>query len=200
MQEFGPDGERLLTFGNRGVGPGQFINPTGVSVDCHGTLTVTDTQNNRVQQFALAAPAAAACAVLGPLGNPPPPKLPTLPLPLGPQVTVKPLRANGLFTSRVLPLRVGCDTVCSLIATGTVTERHKPAKRKRAASVTLRPVTTKVPAGETKIVRLTLTRGQVKRMRKLMKRRRGVVVTVQITATAAAGEPTGVSRELIASG
>ena len=61
-------------------------------------------------------------------------------------------------------------------------------------------MTTKVPAGETKIVRLTLSRSQVKRMRKLMKRRRGVVVTVQITATAAAGEPTGVSRELIARG
>ena len=52
-------------FGERGIGPGQFINPTGVSVDCHGTLTVTDTQNNRVQQFALAAPPAPPCAALG---------------------------------------------------------------------------------------------------------------------------------------
>ena len=95
VQQFGPNGERLLTFGARGVGPGQFINPTGVSVDCRGTLTVTDTQNNRVQQFALAAPPAVACAALGPLGNPPPPKLPTLPLPLGPQVTVRALRSNG---------------------------------------------------------------------------------------------------------
>ncbi len=200
VQQFGPNGERLLTFGTRGVGPGQFINPTGVGVDCHGSLTVSDTQNNRVQQFALAAPPAVACVALGPLGNPPPPKLPTLPLPLGPQLSVRVLRANGLFASRVLPLRVGCDTVCTLTATGTVTERSKPRKRKRAVSATLRSVTAKLPAGETKIVRLMLSRGQVARLRKAMKRRRGVVVTLQLTAVAAAGEPTAVSRSVSASG
>ena len=96
----------------------------------------------------------------------------------------------------MLPLRVGCDTVCTLTATGTVTERSKPRKRKRAVSATLRPVTAKVPAGETKIVRLTLSRGQVARLRKAMKQRRGVVVTLQLTAVAAAGEPTAVSRRL----
>ena len=79
VQEFGPNGERLLTMGERGIGAGQFVHPTGVSVDCHGTLTVTDTDNNRVQQFTLAAPAVAPCGVLPALGNPPPPKLPTLP-------------------------------------------------------------------------------------------------------------------------
>jgi DNA-binding beta-propeller fold protein YncE len=200
VQQFGPNGERLLTFGTRGTGPGQFINPTGVSVDCHGTLTVTDTENNRVQQFALAAPPAVPCATLGPLGNPPPPRLPTLPLPLGPQVTVRALRSTGLFASRALPLRVGCDTVCTLTATGTVTERNKPSKRKRAVSATLRPATTTVPAGETKVVRLTLSATQVARLRKAMKGRRGLVVTLQIVATAAAGEPTAVSRRLPADG
>ena len=200
VQQFGPDGERLLTFGTRGIGPGEFINPTGVSVDCRGTLTVSDTQNNRVQQFALAAPPAVACAELGPLGNPPPPKLPTLPLPLGPQLSVRVLRSNGLFSSRVLPLRVGCDTVCTLTATGTVTERSKPRKRKRAVSVTLKAVTAKLPAGETKVVRLTLSRAQVARLRKAMRSRRGVVVTLQLTAVAAAGEPTAVSRRLTALG
>ncbi len=200
VQQFGPDGERLLTLGTRGIGLGEFINPTGVSVDCRGTLTVTDTNNNRVQQFALAAPPAVACAALGPLGNPPAPRLPTLPLPLGPQVSVRVLRSNGLFASRVLPLRVGCDTVCTLTATGTVTERDKPRKRKRAVSVTLRPVETKVPAGETKVVRLTLSRAQVARLRKAMKRRRGLVVTLQVVATAAAGEPTAISRRLPAGG
>ncbi|MEA2218204.1 MAG: tripartite motif-containing protein 71 [Solirubrobacteraceae bacterium] len=200
VQEFGPDGERLLTFGNRGIDPGQFINPTGVSVDCHGTLTVTDTQNNRVQQFALATPPATTCATLGPLGNPPPPRLPTLPEPLGPQVSVRPLRTNSLFATRALPLRVGCDTICTLTATGTVTERHKPRKRKRAVSATLHPVTTRLPAGETRIVRLTLSRAQVKRLRRQMGRRRGLVVTLQVVATAAAGEPTAVSRRLTAGG
>jgi DNA-binding beta-propeller fold protein YncE len=200
VQQFGPNGERLLTFGQRGIGPGQFINPTGVSVDCHGTLTVTDTQNNRVAQFALAAPPAATCSTLGPIGTPPPPKLPTLPLPLGPQVSVRALRSSGLFGSRVLPLRVGCDTVCTLTATGTVTERHKPRKRKRAVSVSLHQVETTIPAGESKVVRLTLSRAQVKRLRKAMGRRRGLTVTLQVVATAAAGAPTAESRRLNASG
>ena len=85
VQQFGPNGERLLTMGDRGVGPGQFVKPTGVSVDCRGMLTVTDSDNNRVQQFALAAPSVGAVRrARAPLGNPPAPKLPTLPEPLGP--------------------------------------------------------------------------------------------------------------------
>ena len=55
-----------------------------------------------------------------PLGNPPPPKLPTLPLPVGPQLTVRPLRSSGVLTSRILPVRIGCDTICTLTAAGTV--------------------------------------------------------------------------------
>ena len=61
-----------------------------------GLLTVTDSDNNRVQQFALAAPASAPCAAPAPVGNPPPPKLPTLPAPVGPQVTLRVLRSAGL--------------------------------------------------------------------------------------------------------
>jgi tripartite motif-containing protein 71 len=200
VQEFGPAGERLAMFGTRGIGGGQFINPTGVNVDCYGTLTVTDTQNNRVQQFALAAPPATTCAPLGPLGNPPPPKLPTLPTPLGPQLNVRVLRSGNLFATRVLPLRVGCDTVCTVEATGTVTERRKPHKRKKAASASLRAVTTKLAAGDSKIVRLTLSRTQISKLRKAMKARRGLTVTLQIVATAEVGEPTAVSRRLIATG
>ena len=50
--------ERLLhdRDGGRGIALGQFVHPTGVSVSCNGTLTVTDSDNNRVQQFALLAP------------------------------------------------------------------------------------------------------------------------------------------------
>jgi tripartite motif-containing protein 71 len=200
VQEFGPDGERLLTFGQRGTGPGQFINPTGVTIDCHGTLTVTDTKNNRVQQFALAAPAAPACSALGPIANPPPPKLPTLPLPLGPQVTARTLRTHGLFSTRVLPLRVGCDTICTLTATGTLTERVRPRHRKKAFSISLRRVTVKLPAGEAKVVRLQLSRAQVKRLRRALKRRRGLTATLQLVAAADVGEPTTVTRRLPATG
>jgi DNA-binding beta-propeller fold protein YncE len=200
IQQFGPNGERLGMFGLRGIGPGQFINPTGVSVDCRGTLTVTDTQNNRVAPFALAAPPATPCIALGPIGKPPPPKLPTLPLPLGPQVSLRALRSNGLFTTRALPLRVGCDTVCTLTATGTVTERAKPRRRKRAVSVSLRQVKTTIPAGDSKVVRLTLSRTQVRRLRRAMGRRRGLTLTVQVVATDAIGSPTALSRRMNVTG
>jgi DNA-binding beta-propeller fold protein YncE len=200
VQEFGPNGERLGTFGSRGIGPGQFINPTGVTVDCNGMLTVTDTKNNRVQQFALAAPATAPCAPLGPIANPPVPKLPTLPTPLGPQVTARVLRATHLFGSRVLPLRVGCDTICTVKATATLTERSKARNRRKAVSVSLRPVTAKLPAGETKVVRLTLSRAQVARLRRALGRRKGLTLTLQVLATADAGDPTTVSRRQIATG
>jgi tripartite motif-containing protein 71 len=200
VQQFGPAGERLAAFGERGTGPGQFINPTGVSIDCNGVLTVTDTKNNRVQQFALAAPAVAPCVALAPLGNPPAPKLPTLPTPLGPQLSVKVLRKGGLFSSRQLPLRVGCDTVCTLMATGTLTERSKPRKRKRAVSVSLRRTVIRLPAGETKVVRLAASARNVARLRRAMKRRRGLTVTLQLVATAEVGEPTVVGKRLTATG
>ncbi len=200
VQQFGPSGERLLTFGRRGIGPGEFINPTGVVVDCNGILTVTDTKNNRVQQFQLAAPSSAPCTVLAPLASPPALPLPTLPLPLGPDVSVKVLRSSGLFGTRVLPLRVGCDTVCSLTATGTLTERSKPRARRKAFSVSLRAVTVKLPAGEKKVVRLTLSRAQVRSLRRAMQRRKGLTATLQLVATADAGEPTTVSKRILAAG
>jgi DNA-binding beta-propeller fold protein YncE len=200
IQRFGPDGERLGTFGERGIDPGQFINPTGVAIDCNGLLTVTDTRNNRVQQFLLAAPEVAPCVALTPIGHPPPPKAPTLPPPLGPELSVKVLRSGRLFSARQLPLRVGCDTICSVEVTARLTERNKPRKRKRAFSISLRPVVVKLAAAESKIVRVKLSRAQVARLRTAMKRRRGLTITLQIEATADAGEPTTVSRSLTARG
>jgi hypothetical protein len=200
VAQFGPNGERLQTFGSRGTGAGQFINPTGVNITCNGTLTVTDTKNNRVQQFALAAPATAPCVGLGPIANPPVPKLPTLPTPLGPAVSVRVLRATSLFGSRVLPLRVGCDTVCTIDATATLTERSKPKTRKKAFSLSLKRVSAKLPAGETKVVRMKLSLKQIAQLRRALGRRRGLTLTLQVVATADAGDPTTVTRRVIASG
>ncbi len=199
VQEFGPDGERLLTMGERGIGAGQFIHPTGVSVDCHGILTVTDTDNNRVQQFALAAPAVAPCGALAPVGNPPPPKLPTLPEPVGPQLTVRALRRTGVITARSLPVRVGCDTGCTLTATATLTPRSRP-KKGRAVTVALGTVKQAIPAGESAIVRLKLSDARAGRLRKALRGRRGLVARVALTATAAAGPPTVVDQRLTVSG
>ena len=163
-------------------------------------LTVTDSRNNRVQQFTLTAPEAPPCGPLAPIGHPPPPKIPTLPPPLGPDLAVRVLRTGKLFSTRVLPLRVSCDTICGVRVTGALTERDKPKKRKRAVSVALRAATATLQAADSKIVRVTISRAQVARLRKAMKRRRGLTVTLQIEATAAAGDPTTVSRSLTARG
>ncbi len=200
VQRFGPDGERLGTFGGRGTGPGQFINPTGVVVDCNGTLTVTDTRNNRVQQFALAAPEAPPCVALRAIGHPPPPKAPTLPPPLGPELDVRVLRTERLFTLRSLPLRVRCDTNCKVTVTGVVRERTKPRRRKRAAAVDLRRTRARLPAGESRLVRVKLTAAQVRRLRRAMNRRRGLTVLLEVEAVADAGDPTTYSRRLRATG
>jgi tripartite motif-containing protein 71 len=200
VQEFGPNGERLQTFGTRGIGPGQFVHPTGVSVDCRGVLTVTDTDNNRVQQFALATPAVAPCAALPAPANPPAPKLPTLPEPVGPQLTVRPLRTSGLIAARNLPVRVGCDTVCALTASATLTPRAKPRKGRRAVTVSLATVKRTIPAGESAIVRLTLSEAGARRLRRALRGRHGLAARVQLTATAAAGPPTVVDQQLNVSG
>jgi tripartite motif-containing protein 71 len=196
VQQFGPDGERLGMFGGRGIGAGEFVHPTGVSIDCHGTLTVTDSSNNRVQQFALAAPAAPACAALPPVASPPPPKLPTLPAPLGPQVSLRVLRTAGLVSSRNLPLRVGCDTTCTLTATATATPAASPPRTHKRVTVALATVKLKLPAGETKIVRPALSLKKARQLTKALRGRRGLKVNVQISAVAATGEPTTITKRM----
>jgi tripartite motif-containing protein 71 len=200
VQHFGPDGERLATFGERGVGLGQFVHPTGVSVSCNGTVTVTDSDNNRVQQFALAAPPAAACVPLAPLGTPPAPKVPTLPAPLGPQLSFRALRTSKLFSQRTLPVRLGCDTACTVTVAGTLTQRSRPRKGHSRATAKLGAQKMRLPAGETRIVRLALSRASARRLRRALHGRRGLVATIQLTATASAGEPSEITKRLQASG
>jgi DNA-binding beta-propeller fold protein YncE len=200
VQEFGPDGERLLTLGTRGTAPGEFIHPTGVSVDCHGLLTVTDSDNNRVQQFALMSPVPTACAALPPVASPPPPKLPTLPAPPGPQLSIRVLRATGVLTSRNVALRVGCDTTCKLTASAAVTPRAKPRRGHKAVSVALAKLRLTIPAGESRILRLTMSRAEAQRLRKALAGRLGLAATIQLAATAAAGEPTDVTKRLLLTG
>jgi DNA-binding beta-propeller fold protein YncE len=200
VQHFGPNGERLATLGERGIGPGQFVHPTGVSVSCNGTLTVTDSDNNRVQQFSLAAPPAATCVPLGPLGTPPAPKVPTLPAPLGPQISFRALRASKLFSARTLPVRIGCDTACTVTVSGSLTQRSAPRKGHKRVTVKLGAQKLEVPAGETTLVRLAVSRTSVARLRKALRGRRGLVATIQVTATASAGEPSEIARRLQASG
>lgn len=199
IQEFGPNGERLVALGTRGTADGEFIHPTGVSVDCNGKLTVTDSENNRVTTMALTAPSVGAgCRPLGPIAPPPALKFPTLPEPLGPQLTVKVIRKAGLLSARNLPVRVGCDTTCTLTATATIVQRGKPrtvgkGKKKKTlkpVSIDLKQVQLTIPAGTSKIVRLTITKTDAAKLKKALAGRKGLDVTLQLEAAAAAGQPT----------
>ncbi len=197
VQQFGPDGQRLLAFGTRGTGLGQFVHPTGIAVDCRGGLTVTDSDNGRVQQFALAAPSPspAACGALAALATPPPPKLPTLPSPVGPQVGLRVLRSTGLLRLRNLALRVGCDTTCRLTTSGTATPLSRPEKGRKAVAVTLSAAPRTIKAGQSAVVRLRVTRRQVARLRRALHHRRALRVDLQLSATSAGEqEATTLSR------
>lgn len=44
-------GEKILTFGEAGAGPGQLAHPTNLAFGPEGTLFVTDTSNFRLQEF-----------------------------------------------------------------------------------------------------------------------------------------------------
>jgi len=203
VQQFGPEGERLATFGERGTGAGQFTAPTSVAVDCTGRLTVTDRENNRVQQFQLLNPSASPCGALPAPATPPAPKTPTLPDPEGPAVTLKPLRASGVLAARNLPVRVGCDTACTVTGTLKLTPRAAPKKPKGKGKkapaptvITLTAPSTAVPAGESKIVRFTLTAAQVKTLRKALGGKTGLYADLSLTASAAAGAPAQLSERL----
>lgn len=199
VQQFGPDGERLQTVGTRGTADGELVHPTGVSVSCNGTLSVADTDNNRVSQFALAAPATTTCASLAPLGTPPAPRLPTLPAPLGPQVSVRVLRASGLF-ARNLPVRIGCDTTCQATVTVRLVQRGRPGKGKTPAQAVIAPLELTVPGGQSALVRPALTPTAAAKLRRALHGRKGLSATVSVTATAPVGTPTTVTRRLDATG
>ena len=48
---YDPDGEAVLTFGERGSGPGQFDGPTGIEFDSDDNLYVVESRNDRVQKL-----------------------------------------------------------------------------------------------------------------------------------------------------
>jgi sugar lactone lactonase YvrE len=51
VHKFSPDGKLLLSWGEPGVGPGQFHLPHGISIDRQGQIYVGDRMNCRIQVF-----------------------------------------------------------------------------------------------------------------------------------------------------
>ena len=48
---FSPSGDKLRSFGTKGSGHGQFMNPRGVAVDGEGNILVSDNDNHRIQKL-----------------------------------------------------------------------------------------------------------------------------------------------------
>jgi tripartite motif-containing protein 71 len=191
VEAFAPDGTLLTVIGSRGTAPGQFISPTGVSVDCHGLITVADADNNRVQQFPGATPA--PCVPLPAVQSPPQPLLPTQPAPVPPELTVKAARAHDVLALRSLALNVRCDVPCKLSISGRVLDRKVPKKGRRP-SATLHFKSRSLPAGRLTPVRATLAPADVRRLRAKLRRRRGLVAQVKVTASTSDSAPTIVTK------
>jgi DNA-binding beta-propeller fold protein YncE len=51
VHKFSPDGKLLLSWGEPGKGPGQFVVPHAVAIDKKGRVLVSDRHNNRIQIF-----------------------------------------------------------------------------------------------------------------------------------------------------
>ncbi len=51
VHRFSSEGELLLSWGEEGTGPGQFVLPHGLWVDPRNRVLVTDRENNRIQLF-----------------------------------------------------------------------------------------------------------------------------------------------------
>lgn len=51
IHKYSAEGELLLSWGEPGVGPGQFHVPHGIAVDAKGTVYVADRENSRIQLF-----------------------------------------------------------------------------------------------------------------------------------------------------
>jgi hypothetical protein len=80
-------------------------------------------------------------------------------------------------------------------ATLTLSPRSAPPRGRKRVTVTLRAAV-QLPAGDSKIVRLTLTTPQAARLRKALRSRRGLDGDLRLMATASAGAPSEVTSRL----
>jgi hypothetical protein len=116
-------------------------------------------------------------------------------MPEGPEVTVRPLRAAKVLSTRNLPVRLGCDSACSITATATVGPRATPKKGRKPVAIEVQ-ATAQIPAGESRIVRFALSQADVRVLRKALRGKKAMVADLTITGTAAAGAPTEVAQRL----
>jgi len=179
VQEFTADGTPVTAFGERGSLPGQFIEPVGISVDCHGLVTVGDSDNNRVQTFQTATPG--ACAALPAIQSPPAPILYTQPGPVPPVLNVTATRTANILGIRQFPLRINSDTPVKLGVTVTLKPR---SGSKRSVKLTL---SQSLAAGKTVTVRPRLSATGAAALKRALHKKRGLTADLRVTATPSDG-------------
>jgi tripartite motif-containing protein 71 len=183
VQLFSPNGRFLAKWGTRGDGPGEFSQPTAVAIGCEGDAYVADTNNNRVQRFD-AVSAGAGCLAAG--AWPPP-------LNVAPQLHVSLPRAAGVLARRGLALAVSCRRGCEIVAEATLS----PLGHERP--VPLLAAARGLPAARTGHVRLRVSAGALRRLRRELGAHRTMRATVTIVAAGPTGLHTTVTRVYLVS-
>lgn len=110
-------------------------------------------------------------------------------------MTVKLLRTSGLLTTRTVPMRVGCDTACTLTASATLSPASAP-KKGRPITVSVAGAPISLAAGQSRIVRLTFSRTAKRRLTKALGARRGLALAIRVDATGPVGDPTTLQQDL----
>lgn len=172
IEKFSADGRPLLRWGELGHGPGQFNRPEDVAVDCNGVVSVSDRENHRVQRFTMAVPSAAACQ--------PTPAAP-------PRLTVGLERRDEMLPRGGAVLLAACADACQVQVHATL----RSVRGGAAARLSTRE--RRLPAGERRRLRMTLTRAGARRLGAALGDRSGPLalhVTVHATAPGAVSRTT----------
>jgi hypothetical protein len=125
----------------------------------------------------------------------PPPAPPPPPPPPPPKLTAGVAHVSGVLARRGVTVRVSCDVRCTLVAVGTLAPRV--VARGHQTIVRLHPARRTLPAGGTRLVRLVLARQRLGQLRKALRKHRGLVAQVQLTATVPGAPPTVVTQRLL---
>jgi hypothetical protein len=136
---------------------------------------VADTNNNRIERFALAAPNPSGC--LAPGSWPPP-------LDVAPVLKIALPRAGGVLARRGLALTVSCQRGCRILASATLTAlgRRRPVALIAAARA--------LPPAQAGHVRLRVGPAGLRRLRRQLGRRRAMRARVTIIAAGPTGRRT----------
>jgi hypothetical protein len=175
---FDPSGRFLEKWGLRGIGLGEFSQPSAIALDCNGDVYVADTNNNRVERFDLVAP---ATGCLAPGGWPPP-------LDVAPTLHVSLPQRAGVLARGSLALAVSCKRGCKILVTATL------APRGRRGAVKLQAVARGLPPARTRRVGLRVDPTTIRRLSKQLGRHRALTARVRILAAGPTGRRTTATR------